>query len=129
MANTGVMVELGGQPRRLRFDVNVVCDFEQVSGVTIQQLPYRSGLNVSRALLWAGLKAESPELTLARVGQWMQELSDDAGGAMEAGEALAAKISEALIMAGVLKPPDPEPKEGDDAAGDDAQGEAAAKAD
>lgn len=120
--NKGTLINLGGRERRLRFDVNSICDFEQVSGVTAQQLMYRSGVAVSRALLWAGLKAEEPGLTLAQVGDWMQQYADDHGGDLSAGEAMSKAIGDALIMAGILAAPS------QNGTGQDSSGERPAKA-
>lgn len=127
MANTGVMIHFGGRERRLRFDVNSICDFEQVSGVTVQQLAYRSGVHVTRALLWAGLKHEQPDLTLMKVGEYLQDFSDEHGGAFAAGQTLGDKIQDALVMAGILAAEKPDDEDADGAEGGDA-GEALATA-
>lgn len=115
MANKGVIIEIGGRPRTLRFDTNSICDFEQVTGVSVQQLSYRSGLHVTRALLWAGLKHEQPDLTLVKVGEWLDAYNQAVGGQLDAGQALAKKIEEALVLAGIFTPPE----ERGDAADDD----------
>lgn len=130
MANKGVLIdfELGGREGRcLRFGTNAICDFEQVTGVTVQQLGYRTGVYVTRGLLWAGLKHEEDGLTLIKVGEWLDDFNEAVGGEREAGERLSKKIHEALVLAGIFSPPQEEAEGAEDDEGAEL-GEAVAKA-
>lgn len=61
------------RPRRILLDFNALAEFEGATGrnaltMELWQQPTASDL---RALVWAGLLHEDPELTLKHVGAWM----------------------------------------------------------
>jgi len=75
MAGRDVTIELGGETRHLRIDLNALALFGERLGITIrlsnltedlfrQPLP----LSAPRVLLWAALQAKHPELTEQEVG-------------------------------------------------------------
>ena len=99
--------------RHLRFDFNALADLEQVLGVTLAQLPQDAGalgLRHVRAFVWAGLRHEDPQLTVAGAGDLLQMLVEGGGDLA----ALAEKLTAALALAGYgaqpgAAPSDPAP--------------------
>jgi len=90
--------------RHLRYNFNALADLEQVLGFSLASLPQqldRLGLNTVRCFLWAGLKHEDATLTPARVGDLIQTYVVEQGSDVVA---LAAKMKEALELAGYGKP-------------------------
>lgn len=63
-----VPIELD-RTRHLKFDLNALCSFEETTGKPIPSIDFNA-LSVThvRALLWAGLIHEDPELSLTQVG-------------------------------------------------------------
>lgn len=60
--------------RALRFDINAMADFEQVTGMGLAQLMNTNAIfAATRALLWAGLRWQDRGLTIDYVGQLMQD--------------------------------------------------------
>jgi hypothetical protein len=90
-----VPIELD-RPRMLRFDLNAFCAFETTVGQSIEAVwgsfdrqPFTS----IRALLWAGLLHEEPELTLEGAGRLITPADlYKAGSAI--GQALGAAFGE-----------------------------------
>lgn len=66
-AQPDIIIELD-KPRKLRLDLNAMCQFEQATGKSL----FNSGVGTSatdmRALLWACLLGDDPTLTLEQVG-------------------------------------------------------------
>lgn len=84
-------IDLGGQPRTIRYDGNALFEIEERLGRPIAEL---ADIIVSaktiRTLLWAGLLHEDPKLTEHSVGSWIGGGGTPINEAMEAvGEALA----------------------------------------
>lgn len=109
--------------RHLRLDSNALADIEQVFNDTpMGELlrPSRLGVQVMRALLWAGLRHEDPKLTLRQAGElmdaWMQS-----GKPLDE---LAVFLNRAILEAGFKKrdedgkPGEPPPVPGVEAAPD-----------
>lgn len=67
-----VPVELGGTTRHLVYDFNALCRLRD-EGVDAFKLDDTSlgDPRTIRALVWAGLLAESPDLTVTEVGGWL----------------------------------------------------------
>lgn len=88
--------------RQLRLDFNALSDADEVAGKSVDAFFTGSAvsLNAVRALLWAGLKAEEPRLTLRQTGELIQQR-------IESGEdniqSLSTKIFEAINAAGFGK--------------------------
>ena len=76
-----VPVTLGGQTRHLVYDFNALCRLRDV-GVDAFKLDegQMEDPRVIRALLWAGLLEESPDVTVEQVGGWL-DLSNLASAA------------------------------------------------
>lgn len=75
-------IELGGKTRRLAYDLNALCALEDHGG--IDQTGSPKGL---RAMLWAGLLHEEPDLSLDDVGRLVtldriEEIATAVGEAM-----------------------------------------------
>lgn len=88
------------KPRRLRFDINALADVEGVLGGGLAAVfsEQQAGIRSLRALLWAGLKWEDPTLTLSRVGELIQDLSDQGEDLTQLGQT----INQALRLSGLL---------------------------
>jgi len=68
--------EIGGRVRRFVIDFNVMCEFDNLTGLSsLQQNIWQSpSFSTIRALVYCSLKAGDPlnkEITLERVGTWI----------------------------------------------------------
>ncbi len=71
-------------PRRVRWDINAICEFEEMTGKSIWTALQTYSLREARLLLYVGLRAMDPNqkdrflrtLTLPRVGLLMNEAGD-----------------------------------------------------
>lgn len=71
----GIVIDIGGEERRIRFDVNALIDLEDALNIDIMERPEsivelfeKPTLRRIRTLLWAGLLHENPNLTLREAG-------------------------------------------------------------
>lgn len=72
MAGYGVGIELNGRRRTLRYDLNALALLEEKLGRSISQLDdVEMGIRSIRALIWAGLQHDDPDLTEQDVGAWI----------------------------------------------------------
>lgn len=63
-------LELGGQTRRLRFDMNAIVALEQRFGRPLEKFAdLDATVEVIRAMLWAALLHEEPTITEREVGE------------------------------------------------------------
>ena len=80
MDGNTVTLELGGQTRRLRYDLNAIAEIGERLGIKVrlnhlledlfdQTLP----LSTVRTILWAGLVHENNDLTEEMVGAWVDQ--------------------------------------------------------
>jgi hypothetical protein len=96
------MVEFGGldKPRRLRLDMNAVCDFEDATGKTIFDAfdGGRMSFGLARTLLWAALKHEDRRLSRERVGQLLEQYLEGGGTLAEVAEATAEAINRSRLF-------------------------------
>lgn len=77
--------------RRLKFNMNALSELEDVLGRPITQLSDQTiGMKELRALLWAGLLHEDPDLSLQEVGALVE---------MENIQLISEKITEAMMLA------------------------------
>lgn len=87
---SGVKVTLGGRQRTLRYDLNALAELEEATGTSLAELQSKTvGLRFLRALVWAGLLHQEPDLTQREVGAWidgenLQEVQDAAVKALTA---------------------------------------------
>lgn len=65
--NPGRGIELAGKRLYLRYTVNSLCEVEAMAGMPIDCLLNRH-FSAARLLLWAGLTADQPELTVRDAG-------------------------------------------------------------
>ena len=95
MPKQSIPIELGGKTRHLRLDFNALCELEGALGMSMFKIAHlmESSVSISqlRAMLWAGLLHETPDLTLTQVGVWIDDnfggISDLADGIRESFEA------------------------------------------
>lgn len=79
--------------RHLRYDFNVLADFEQEMGMGFaQMMSNRATFGTARGLIWAGLKHEDRGLTIERVGKLM-------GDCIKNGDADVTKFLEIALKA------------------------------
>ena len=98
--NTGVPIEINGEEKKLRFDVNAVSDIEEYFGKGIGVIfsEEQVGFRTIRAFFWAGLKWRDRGLTIERAGKFVQALIDQG----ESIETMMKPIMKALQMSGVM---------------------------
>lgn len=61
-------VEIGGEPVILRYTVNSMCAMEDLAGGALDAVLERQ-YTAARLLLWAGMLAKQPDVTLIRAGE------------------------------------------------------------
>lgn len=90
--------------RTLRYDINALADFEQLTGMGFGQLMQtRAVFATVRALLYAGLKHEDRSLTVEDVGQLMFAfLNDDDVEEPNSNDMLMTMALEAAVKQGAL---------------------------
>ena len=72
MAGTHITMELGGQTRQLRFDLNALAELEDKLGVGISEIgTMRASAKTIRAMAWAALLHADASLTEQQVGSWI----------------------------------------------------------
>lgn len=90
-----VEVELGGESRLLRFDMNALCELEEKRGQSILEILGRPSVQMRdiRDALFFGMKARDRKLTPERVAQLMNDdvLREGMGPAMVRYSAAIAK--------------------------------------
>lgn len=90
-----VTIELD-KPRKLRYDTNALAELEDVFGKPLgelfqdQDVVKLAGVKTLRALFWAGLLHEQPDLTIKQAGELM-DYSDI--------QTIGEKVAEALQLA------------------------------
>ncbi|MFW6079005.1 MAG: hypothetical protein ACODAE_05250 [Gemmatimonadota bacterium] len=119
MSGRDVTLELAGETRRLRYDFNALCDLEDALGRPLSALSEDSaGFREIRAMLWAGLIHEDPDLTLRDAGALLGRHIEDGGRLEAVGEATERAMARAGFETG-------EDGEAEDAAGNGPAAEAA----
>lgn len=95
-----VSIELD-RPRWIRFDVNALADAEEaLGGAAIGEVMQKgAGIRHIRALLWAGLRADDPKLTIERVGLLLEDHLAKGGDMADIGDA----IGKAFEKSGIYK--------------------------
>jgi hypothetical protein len=101
------VVALGGNTTRtLRFSFNALCRMEQTLGTSVNRIVAGgvAGFTEVRALLWAALLHEQPDLTVEATGDLVQAYLEQGGSFI----ALSAKMVEALERSGLMGPTPPD---------------------
>lgn len=79
------------RPRKLRFDTNALAELEDALGQPVTAFDQGNvGIKTLRAMIWAGLLHELPDLTVREAGKLM-----DDGDLQE----ISSKLTEALELA------------------------------
>jgi hypothetical protein len=101
MASSPVAIDLGdGKPRTLRFSSGALRALERESKKSVFQMMEEAQLLTTTTLfLWAGLRTETPSLTLEEVDQLVDAYMLSGKQYFE----LLEPVMEALVEAGVLK--------------------------
>lgn len=70
-----MLIKAGANQYRLEYNMNSICDFEDITGLQVAYITKRSlsGLNTLRALFWAGLQEHQPDLKLKDAGNIIQD--------------------------------------------------------
>lgn len=68
-----VEIELGGESRHLLIDLNALASFEDATGRDFTEAFAQSARSAKtiRALLWAAMLHENPDLKISDVGKWV----------------------------------------------------------
>ena len=102
-----VFVEKGieKKPRYLRYDFNALADFEQINGMGLgQMLTMKAVFGTTRAMLWAGCKADDTGLTINQAGDLIGDFIR-AGGTIDD---ILGKCFDAAVDQGAIGSPKPE---------------------
>jgi len=86
--------------RRLRFDVNALCDIEDALGESVGTAftDGKAGIKTLRTLLWAGLKWEDRTLTPQKVGDLLNAYLENGGTIDVVGDT----VGRALATSGLI---------------------------
>lgn len=104
-----VNFEVKNNTKRLRYDFNALADIEQMAGVGAEELfsQKRAGFHLIRLLLWGGLRADDPGITVQRAGLIVSDMLKE-GYTLED---IGALIQDGLIKSGLLDKADEEAEE------------------
>lgn len=92
-----------GRSRNLRYDINALADFEQLTGMGFGQLMQMKAMfATARALLYAGLKHEDRTLSVERVGDLIMDFINDEQNPDASIDFLVEKALEAAVAQGAL---------------------------
>lgn len=115
-AKTEVPFEWDGTSYRLVFDINALCAFEDLTGLSVDALiGQRHKVNILRASMWAGLREHHAGMNVKSVGDLIFAM-----GAPKARELVDEAVSKAF-------PPPPEETEEGSADADPPKGKAKPK--
>lgn len=90
-------VSIPGTSYVLRYDINALCEVEEATGENVPALLARMGdgtppsFRTMRALLWGGLRAQHPQMTIADAGKLLGDVGPQAIVALM-GESLTASL-------------------------------------
>jgi len=108
-ARGGVLVEIGGESRRLVYDFNALASIEEATGRNMLDGSgwLKPKAKDFRAFVWAGLLHDWPEVTLEQVGRWLSEanLQDVAAAFVRARAASSPKPAKEGKAASPANPP------------------------
>ena len=91
-------LKVGSRELVLVFDVNAMCEVEQLLDMPTERillaLVRSPPLNITRALLWGGLRRRHPECDLLAAGDLIEEMGGSAAALLAIGAALEASFPE-----------------------------------
>ena len=88
MAIPFVMIELD-KPRKLRFGMGAMVEFEQLTGIKLMSLDDEMSIQTAAKVLWIMLKQEEKELTFEKTLELVDEYADNLNSVIE-------KVTEAI---------------------------------
>lgn len=91
--NRAVMIE-ADKARNLRFGTNALCQMEEMTGKSVNQLNESAGMKELRIMMYCGLRWEDKELTIEKTGEIMDEIMSKHGI-----DYLSEKIGKAMELA------------------------------
>ncbi len=80
------------KPRKLRFGMGAMSEFEQLTGMKLQDIDEDMPLEMAAKILWVMLKQEDPDLTLRDVYQLVDDHADSI-------QSVISKVAEAVVVA------------------------------
>ncbi len=88
-----IELDLGGKKRNLRFDLNAFAELEEYYGTIdgAMEALEKGSIKALRAIIWAGLLHEEPELKPSDVGSWI-DIQDLPAFSETLGQALTAAL-------------------------------------
>ncbi len=75
MAIPFIMINLD-RPRKLRFGMGAMVEFEQLTGIKLMELNDEMSMDVCSKILWIMLKQEDKELTLQKTCELIDEYAE-----------------------------------------------------
>ena len=79
-------------PRKLRFGMGAMVEFEQSTGTKVRELDESLTMQQAAQLLWAMLRQDNPEITMAESNRLVDEYAKDVNEVIE-------KVAEAITVA------------------------------
>ena len=94
-------IEIDGKLRRITFSYNAVADAEKEAdmGFASMMSENRIGFHVLRILLWAGMKAHEPGLTVQRTGMLIDSYLGNDGTLDKLMETIMKAVQESKMFA------------------------------
>ena len=94
------------RPRRLRFGMSAMCEFEQLTGIRLTSLGDDISMDTLSKLLWVMLKQDEPTLTLQETCALVDENTDDLNAVITAvGQAIQSAFAAGGSRPNALPPP------------------------
>lgn len=101
------------KPRRLRFDTNAICDFDDEARRSIIDVVFgqdRLSTGDIRLLMWAGLKWEDKRLTKERAGMLLENFIVEGGNVNDISQAITDAVAKSRLFIAISGRPDPNSK-------------------
>lgn len=97
-----VYVEINGEQKPFRLDLNAIADLEELLGKGIGSILTEEnvGFRTIRAFYWAGLRFKDRGLTVERAGDMVQKMLSEDGKSFAD---LMVPVQEALVASGLIK--------------------------
>jgi hypothetical protein len=98
-------LEIGEKMYEVEYTINAVCDLEELTGTSIENVFASAGVSSLRSLLWCGLIENHDGLTMKQAGELLQEYLKT-----HSLEELAKFLSTAIEHAGFIQAQQAPPK-------------------